>query len=182
MAEVIILLIILIVVFINSTISLITLKTVKKLHIINPNTTPTKRTSLLRSDDGYPLNTVYPIKHVNNILKEKILLNSSDMVLIFTSSTCDVCRTVYPVFNIIESKHQNISFVFIMQGHENVIREIVEKFNIREKGVSIIDYEEMDKFGIKGYPFAYYLKNGIVKSKGLINYKEDIDILLSTKN
>jgi methylamine dehydrogenase accessory protein MauD len=143
-----------------------------------------KRT-LSKNDVGVPKGEFYPIQKFQSIQGRDINVNTADegTVLIFTHALCDVCKRIYPILENVKKQYPKMNLVILMLASKQDALNIVNKFSLEDFPVTLIKDEELNKLGISGFPFSYLLSpQGKIIEKGLVNYKEHFDILLSHRS
>ncbi|MED4549423.1 TlpA family protein disulfide reductase [Bacillus licheniformis] len=141
-----------------------------------------KQQGLLKSDEGLPKGETYPITTLKTIVGQEVTISKKTrgVILIFTSYGCSGCKRVYPFLELLKKEYPKIQFELIMLANKKQAQETISLYNLEDWSVSIIDHEHLHTLGITGFPFSYLISNeGKVIEKGLINYKKDIDFLVS---
>ncbi|MFS0875318.1 TlpA family protein disulfide reductase [Solibacillus isronensis] len=115
----------------------------------------------------------------DNENKEVTMAQST--ILLFTSTHCDICKSVYPILEIVKQKYSNINIIIMMLATDEEAKNTIIRFNIKRSiPVSLIKDEDLFALGIPGFPFCYLLDpNGNIIEKGIVNKIEHFDILLS---
>lgn len=138
------------------------------------------------NQSGLPVGSAFPRFNMQSVVKQiPFSVSHPDQqgtLLLFSSSGCPICSTVYPLFPYAEQKY-NVKPQVIMEGRDGQVDSIIEKIN--ETGLSAPVYaltpSIKEEVKLEGFPFAYYLSaDGKVLAKGVINTTADIDLLVST--
>lgn len=153
-------------------------KTVEKSHKRN-------KTTLHKGESGFPIGTHYPTQRFStnsSIYGDVLNINSpnKETVLIFTQSTCSVCKRVYAILDIVRKKYSNKEFIILMVASKEEALNYVNEYFLNNFQVSLIKDEDLEDLGISNIPFSYLLSpEGNVLNKGVVNTIEHFDILLS---
>lgn len=139
-----------------------------------------KPPKLLGQDTGISLGMLFPYSSVSTINKgvQHVFGDSKDGTIVFiTSPSCNICKSLYPI--IAEGKRGKIAFFSFMVGEADQVREVLDRYSIQAPATAIDTDELSQKLLLDGYPYAYFLSPaGIILSKGLINTRKDIEILI----
>lgn len=145
----------------------------------------TRKRELAKNNEGIESGSVYPRKSFKVINNKKDVKIESDVlgtVIIFTKYTCELCKQVYPVLPEIQTRFKGYQFIIMTNSSVEESNEISNKYQLSNIPISLIEYDEFAELGVVAFPFAYLLSpKGKVISKGIINFKEDFNILLEYK-
>ncbi|MGG3910529.1 TlpA family protein disulfide reductase [Peribacillus simplex] len=151
-------------------------KTVEKSHKRN-------KTTFYKGEDGFPIGTHYPTqKFSNSIYGNELNINSpnKETVLIFTQSTCSICKRVYAILDLVRKKYSNKEFIILMVASKEEALNYVNEYFLNNFQVSLIKEGDLEDLGISSVPFSYLLSSeGNVLNKGVVNTIEHFDILFS---
>jgi hypothetical protein len=134
---------------------------------------------------GLPVGSVFPKFDIQSVVKQipfsVVHPERKETLLLFSSSMCSICSTVYPLFPYAEQKY-HLKAQVIMEPKDGQIESIIEKIDAAGlyAPVYALTPSIMQQVKLEGFPFAYYLSTeGIVLAKGVINTIADIDLLVS---
>jgi len=137
---------------------------------------------LYRNDAGLNRGTLFPLQSLKTFDGKDLTISKEvdGVVIINTSYICNVCKRIYPFLESIRKEYPNIQINLLMLADKEQAKENIEKYNLKSLSVSLIQDEDLHDLGITTFPFAYLLSaEGKVIEKGLVNYKKDIDLLIS---
>jgi len=137
------------------------------------------------NNSGLPVGASFPRFNAQSVTSDLpfniVYAERKETLLLFSSSLCPVCSTVYPLFPYAEQKY-NLKAQVIMESTDDGVASIVEK--IESTGLHAPVYaltpHMKEEVRLEGFPFAYFLSaEGKVLAKGVINSIPDIDLLVS---
>ncbi|GAA0372902.1 TlpA family protein disulfide reductase [Bacillus horti] len=136
---------------------------------------------LPKSFAGIAKGSLLPIKNYKNLdMKAFDYTSKKNYIVLFGSYGCKVCHQIYPLFNTLKQEKTGVIIQIFMLATEDQAKEISAQYDIPTDHITIISQNDLPSLGITGFPFAYYLSsNGNVINKGLVNFKNDFDILMS---
>ncbi|KQO17409.1 TlpA family protein disulfide reductase [Paenibacillus sp. Leaf72] len=135
---------------------------------------------LVKQDHGLNFNSSFPKEILKLINSEDLSVYNNDSVIIFSSPYCGSCKELYPILNKMQQVYRNIQFITLMQGEEDEVIQVAKDYNLNVH-VSVLNRDEMNLYKTFIFPFAYYISNGKVVSKGVINNEFDFELLLKMK-
>jgi methylamine dehydrogenase accessory protein MauD len=99
--------------------------------------------------------------------------------LTFTQSSCRPCRAVMPELEKIHKKGE-IQIVVINNGHLAATRDWTRELGVSYPVLVQQRYEISKRYEVYATPFAFLIdERGVIVSKGLINNRQHIDLVLS---
>ncbi|MBP2000947.1 thiol-disulfide isomerase/thioredoxin [Paenibacillus shirakamiensis] len=120
------------------------------------------------SHEGIPVGDPFYALDLQDTQGKNILWNKKDTlgsIVLFTSSFCSTCKTVYPLLTQISEKHSQYHFVLVIEGDPEYARHVQEENEIPFQ-VTSISSEQFHQIGIPATPFAY-----IMNSELKVGYK-----------
>jgi hypothetical protein len=138
------------------------------------------------SNTGLPVGVPFPDFKIKSVVKEVPfeLVNAQrkETIILFSSSMCPICNTVYPLLPMAEKRFDLLSKI-IMEGLDGdevgSIAEKVKTAGIQPPVYSLTPTMRVD-VKLEGFPFAYFLSaDGRVLAKGVVNTIADIELLIS---
>ncbi|WP_289356670.1 thioredoxin domain-containing protein [Paenibacillus sp. S-12] len=137
---------------------------------------------LHENERGIPNNTVFPILNFRT-LDEKAFnivdLDKKGTIVLFTSITCDACKSLYPTLNTFVKKHKHINFLLLIASDSITnVKQMLSEYDLNDVPTSHLSAKDASILESSIYPFGYYLKpDGTVNYKGVVN-KGDLELLL----
>lgn len=88
-------------------------------------------------------------------------------IVIFTSSFCSTCKSVYPVLQDITQKNASYQFVLVIEGEEDYARHMQQEYNLTNPVISMLP-ENFQALKLPATPFSYIMDNEMkVQYKGI---------------
>ncbi|WP_409345524.1 TlpA family protein disulfide reductase [Paenibacillus sp. MBLB4367] len=141
------------------------------------------RRELGMKDAGFAYGTVFPKLRLQTFLGEDVSLSSKNIkgsVVAFTAVSCDACNTLYPSISSFLKSRPGFQMTIMMVGNAEDVSQKAAHYDISVPVVRL-QHEQLEEFGVKGFPFAYYLSpEGKVLSKGIVNSGEHLSILIGS--
>jgi methylamine dehydrogenase accessory protein MauD len=99
------------------------------------------------------------------------------VLLVFSSTQCAACKTLYPHLQSFRQSHADIHVVMISHGSDEEQQQMVTRNNL-DFPVLQWDEEVIENYEVPGTPFLYLIDgNGIIVSKDFANTLQDIEQL-----
>lgn len=150
-------------------------KTIKQ-HEVDPDIS-----TLVLEDHGAASGEMFPqtkFQTMHHGVIDIMRIRKTGHLIAFTSVGCDKCKLVYPLLVNLSKARQDLSIILLMDGNSEDIVKTIETYQISMPVVPIVS-EDIQRLQTKYFPFIYYLSsNGVVKTKALINYQEQLDTLV----
>ncbi|GIP20693.1 redoxin domain-containing protein [Paenibacillus sp. J22TS3] len=77
-------------------------------------------------------------------------------IVLFTSSFCSTCKTVYPILNELAGKYNNYHFILVIEGEAEYARHVREAHGLSLPVVPLPP-EKFQELSLPGIPFSYLL-------------------------
>ncbi|MCM3603189.1 hypothetical protein M3175_20840 [Robertmurraya korlensis] len=142
-----------------------------------------RRKTLIKSNDGFPSGGTYPFKTISTISSNKISINQNSFkgtIIVGTSYGCDACKSVYPVLSQFKNLFPEYQLLNLSFTRKEDINELINEYSLHPETIALLHIKEMGNFGFEGFPFAYLVSSqGKILQKGLVNTKNDFDLLVS---
>lgn len=127
--------------------------------------------------DRFPQNTFRDIHSVPIDIFHPKLKGS---IMVFTSLTCNACKSVYPFLSNYQAKHPDIKVVNFTAGDKDGILANIDEYKLTVSVIAI-NQDDLIRYGVSSIPFAYFVTtDGRIAAKSVVNYEEHLDSMVGT--
>ncbi|MDQ0115494.1 hypothetical protein [Paenibacillus harenae] len=136
---------------------------------------------LIHAESGAPLNKEFPVQQFETIEGKQTTvrdLSRKKTILLITSPSCSVCKSVYPLINpFMEEYGDQYQIISLMLGELQEIEQVIGTYNLTNPIVRLTP-EDLIAIQTNRFPFGYLLTpEGIIISKGSIQSMEHLNLL-----
>ena len=137
-------------------------------------------------DDGPSAGEQYPVFNLASLGGGRVDIGvPSDRgeLLFFISPTCPVCKKLIPILRMVREKEkESLSIILASDGDEMRQKKFYEKTSLQDFPY-VISSDLGMSFKVSKLPYAVLIDDaGIIRSKGLINNREQLESLLVAKD
>ncbi|WP_213413784.1 hypothetical protein [Xylanibacillus composti] len=107
----------------------------------------------------------------------------SKILVLLTSTSCDLCKRIYPALNPLQLKSKNrLKIILFTVGDEESVKHVLDEYELDVTAFPSLWPDIKETFRIEHIPYAYVFSNeGKVLNKGLVNSQEQLSYLLDYK-
>ncbi|MFT3904770.1 MAG: methylamine dehydrogenase accessory protein MauD [Steroidobacteraceae bacterium] len=140
----------------------------------------------LVTDSGPAVGAEAPLFELPSLFDSSVVRiggsNARSTLLFFLSPNCPVCKKMLPVLRSLEATEGSwVRLVLASDGNEAEHRRFAESHNL-QRYPYVLSTQMGMTFRVTRLPFAVLIgEDGLVKSKGLINNREQIESLFNAK-
>jgi methylamine dehydrogenase accessory protein MauD len=137
-------------------------------------------------DDGPSAGEQSPVFNLASVGGDRVNIGSPSSkgeLLFFISPTCPVCKKLIPILRMMRDKErESLTVILASDGDEMRQKKFYEKNGLQDFPY-VISTDLGMTFKVSKLPYAVLIdETGIVRSKGLINNREQLESLLMAKD
>ncbi len=135
---------------------------------------------------GPEIDSVVPKLQLKDVAGRDVTVPSTDglsVLLVTVSPRCKTCATLIPVLrSLSRSENRDLQVVLVDIGRDSKGTELFI-LNHHLDGVPVVQSDQLpETYRLTGAPFAILIDGkGLVKAKGIVNHREDIESLFYTR-
>lgn len=137
----------------------------------------------LQSGEGLPLYAKAPAVSGYDItigrLRE-LTFDRGRHALVFVDAGCGPCRDIVRAAGLVAADNSYDVLLVIVARGSNEQNELLRRLSPRLMLLSDPSGDQQRAYGVESTPFAFVIEDAVIQSKGVVNHRDDLEILVES--